>query len=447
MEKLRPHIGNLPEKRDRRYELMEERHRNAITAFRLEQFLSKEEPLNGEYPTSRTPENREKIEVSREMLTPILDRLLKAGLITKKETIELAVDAYIEAKVMAQRAEQDLEELAEHSGEKPSPQEMGSKLFTMRMGKSPKGKVEAVRQEGYFMIACFDDEDYKELSGDSDKEESGGRFHQKMSFGGLNVDTLLIRGYRTNSIFLHERQHFINGVIFGGFAGFSQQLINKNNFPLLSETSRRYSSHEPVLSNQELKTKYKDIDVIQGLNNVKDEVLARIRDGSNPKRATDFFGLGLYKYLRDSFSSDEKQEVDTLLRNIESELKNAHDIFGYPSDARRAILVYHLIDVPLLKFPERIKAVVSFINEKIREFMDFIPNEIVENVISNKEKREHLRKLRLGITGEAYGVISLTLGLKAIKSTGPEKELKIVKEKIALLRKEYDRLLFLYRNS
>ena len=175
--------------------------------------------------------------------------------------------------------------------------------------------------------------------------------------------------------------------------------------------------------------------------------MARIRDGSNPKRATDFFGLGLYKYLRDSFSSDEEQEVDTLLRNIESELKNAHDIFGYPSDARRAILVYHLIDVPLLKFPERIKAVVSFINEKIREFMDFIPNEIVENVISNKEKREHLRKLRLGITGEAYGVISLTLGLKAIKSTGPEKELKIVKEKIALLRKEYDRLLFLYRNS
>ena len=419
---------NTTEKRNRKMELMEERHRNAITAFRLEQFLSKEGPANDEYPTSRTPENKEKAQVALGKLKPILDKLGRVGFITKRETIEHVVNDYIIEKVTAQRAEQELKKGIEEDGKKATDKEMGSSLFTMRMGKLPRGNVEAVRQEGYFVIACFDDEDYKDLSEDSDKEESGGRFKYKMNFGAFQVDTLLIHKGWVNVIFLHERQHFINWSVFNNFTGFSQNtVVNKKGFPLLSE-GLHIEHGNPT---------EKNIKISEGLNYVKDELLARIRDRSDPETATIFFNLDLYKHLQDDFSPEEQQEVNMLLKKIESELKNTHGIFDYISDAR-AILVYHLIDIPLLKFPERIRAATNFIDLKIKEFSDFMPDESAELDTLDKVKRKRLKDLRLDITGEVYNVIDLILGLKDIGADETERELKSVKEKVTLLRKEYD---------
>lgn len=204
----------------------------------------------------------------------------------------------------------------------------------------------------------------------------------------------------------------------------------KKDFPLLAE-GLNIEFDDPTKKNNE---------IIEGLNGVKDELLARIRDGSDPNTTTDFFDSELYTYLRESFSPDERQEVDTLLRNIESELKNTRGIFDYPSDAR-AILVYHLIDIPLLKFPERIRAVTDFINSRIKEFTDFIPQENTEKTVSDKERRERLRSLRLDITGEAYSVTDIILGIKNMEIGDAERELDLVKEKIAILRKEYIQVL------
>ncbi|MBI2064503.1 MAG: hypothetical protein HYT62_00395 [Candidatus Yanofskybacteria bacterium] len=417
---------NTIERRDRKMELMEERHRNAITAFRLEQYLSKEEPLNGEYPTSRTAENREKEMVALGKLKPILDRLEESGLLVKQEKVMSSIANYIKEKVRAQRAEQDLREIIEKGGKEATPQEVGSTLFMMRLGTRPEGYIEAARREGYFVIACFNDEDYRKLSEDSDKEESGGRFHEMMDFGDFEVDTLLIKGGWINSTFLHERQHFINASVFDDFAGFNQQAVHKKNYPLLSGAS------------QDLNTRYEDQKSMQGLNLVKDEILARIRDGSSSERATDFFDSDLYGYLQDDFSPDEQREVRALLGSIETELKNTYNVFDHFLDFK-AILVYHLVDIPLLKFPERIRAVTEFLDSKIKEFLkflDIIPNEPVGASLADKEKRDHSRRLELSITGEVYSAIDLILGIKDIEVADMEKELESARKRITLLVKE-----------
>src|SRR3989344_4432159 len=68
---------NEPEKRDRKRELMAERHQSAVTALELERVISEEQPLT-DYPTSRSPENKEVLEKASAKLGPILNRLNEA---------------------------------------------------------------------------------------------------------------------------------------------------------------------------------------------------------------------------------------------------------------------------------------------------------------------------------------------------------------------------------
>lgn len=440
MEKPKLAPDNVSEIRDRRKELTEERHSNAVMAFRLEKFLSEELPDN-EYPTSRTAVNREKERVVLEKLKPILDKLQQVGLISKHDRMESVAWNYITKKVMAQRSEKDLRDTIKHEGREATPQEMGKFLFRLRMGQDPVKKVEARREEGYFVMDFSGDEDYLAFIGSKKLENSSGLFHRSMPFTDVsgrtkappfhvNIDVLLLRSGWNIRTLEHERQHFINHSVFGSFLGFEQQVPLKSYLPTISKKAR---IPEGGLREENVK-------IGEGLDQIKDELLARIRDGSDPKNATNFFSTDLYSYLRDYFSVDERQEVGTLLKTIESELKNTHNIFDYPSDAR-AILVYHLIDIPLLKFPERIKAVADFMRIRIREFTDFIPDKVIKNTILSKDKKEQLLQLRLTITGAAYGAVDMILGVTGEEEIDTKKKLKAIKEDISLLRKKYDDLI------
>ena len=108
-------------------------------------------------------------------------------------------------------------------------------------------------------------------------------------------------------------------------------------------------------------------------------------------------------------------------------------------------MVYHLVDIPLLRFPERIKAIVEFYNSKISEFTNFIPDENSEKQIQNKETKQRLAELRLDITGEAYSVSDMILGSSfgRIQMNYDELQTKLKDAKIKLgeLRKNYNNLL------
>lgn len=413
------------EHRDRFMELMETRHRNAMIALKIEKILSHEEPSD-EYPTTRTPENiRVKKEV-HETMEPILDSLSKAGLTRKSDYIEEAIAGYFVKKTRAQRSEIELKEKLQNEGKETTHAEMGSELFRQRTGESPKKPVEAVRREGYFILAFFNDDYLKFVEG-MDLEESVGLFHRAMRFPKMKVDVVLSRYGFGNRIILHERQHFINGSIFEDFDGIEiRNVPPKKEFPLLAEGVN------------ERKT-----GVRNGLSLVKDELLARIRDGSDSNDATGFLGTGLYKYINKEFSEEEQKEAGALLKNIEAELKLAQSLFV--DGQSRGLLIYHLIDIPLLRFPERIKAIVEFYNAKINEFTNFIPNENAEKQIRDEDIKERLLELRLEIVGEAYTVSDTILGSNfgdiEINYDELQEKVKDIKIRIKKLRGDYDNLL------
>lgn len=226
---------------------------------------------------------------------------------------------------------------------------------------------------------------------------------------------------------MHERQHFINDSILQDFTGIESRIVPpKKEFPLLAEGVNEQKAG-----------------VRKGLGGAKDELLARIRDGSDSIRATNFFGTGLYEYLSDEFSEDEQKEASLLLKKIESELKSALGLFA--DNRSRGMLVYHLVDIPLLRFPERIRAIVEFYNSKISEFTNFIPDENLEKQIQDKDTKRRLAELRLDITGEAYGVSDMILGsgFRRIGMNYDELQTrqKGVKMKLEELRRNYDNLL------
>ena len=233
-----PQNINEPEKRDRKRELMMERHQSAVTALELERVLAEEQPIT-EYPTSRSPENKEILAKASTKLKPILDRLADAGLVSQKETVEHLANKYIVEKVTAQRVELDLKEQIEADGKEATAQEIGARLFEMRTKSKPIKEVEAIRREGYFILAFFKDEDYFKFIGDQEKEESGGIFHRAMRFPNMYVDVILSRSGWNNRTIIHERQHFINDSIFNDFEGFEQQVPAKTEYPLLSTAYRK----------------------------------------------------------------------------------------------------------------------------------------------------------------------------------------------------------------
>ncbi len=419
------------EKRDRKRELMMERHQSAVMALELERILAEEQPIT-EYPTSRSPENKEILAKASTKLKPVLDRLADAGLISQKETVEHLAYKYIVEKVTAQRVELDLKEQIGAEGKEPTAQEIGAKLFEMRTKTKPVKEVEAVRHEGYFVLAFFSDDDYFKFIGDKEKEESGGLFHRAMRFPNMSVDVILSRSGWNNRTIIHERQHFINDSIFNDFEGFEQQVPAKTEYPLLSTAYRKaHSSDDENEIAKYGKTRGR-------LNKVKDELLARVRDGGSEKWSTDFFTEDLYEYLRKDLSEEEQEEVIKLLEEIKPDLKAAYTYFSYPIDAR-GILVYHLIDIPLIRFPERIRAIVDYYKTRISEFTQYVPEGKSKNSDGSPIDRDWLAELhRLGLelSGESYVASELILGTR--KSENPEQELKTIKEKLISLRQRYD---------
>lgn len=248
-----------------------------------------------------------------------------------------------------------------------------------------------------------------------------------MRFPHMTVDVILSRNEFSDRTVLHERQHFINDSILQNFTGIESRIVPpKKDFPLLAGGTNEQKAR-----------------VRKGLGWVKDELLARIRDGSDSIRVTDFFGTNLYKYLSDEFLEDEQKEVSALLKKIESELKSALGLFI--DGQSRGILVYHLVDIPLLRFPERIRAISAFYNSKISEFTNFIPDENMEKQVQDKDVRQRLTELRLDITGEAYTVSYMILGSNFMETEmsyeGLQVKLKDVKMEIKKLKKDYDGLL------
>ncbi len=419
-----------PERRDRFMELMESRHRNARIILQVEKILSSELPPD-ERLSSRTFENQKAKEDALEALDSILAQLIEDGYGFRSNRVIDMVDSYFDKKIEAQREELKIKESLLKEGKDPSPYEVGLKLFRDRTGKDPVGKVLAKRQEGYFVFEFSNNDDYSEFSGIK-KNDSFGCFSQQIE--NIPTDVILCTKEHTSlNLLLHERQHFINNSVLGFFSDLEDtKILQKRSFPNLTKDTE-------LVDEQTTR---------KGLAKVKDEVIARIRDDSDAFRATKFFDSDTYSYLRKNLSEEEQKEVSVLLGEILVELNG---LFKLCEDLHvlenRGILVYHLIDIPLIKFPERIKAIVKFYRAKTEKLRLLIPVQNWFKYEINEEDKNRLRDLTDELLSNHKYASKLLFENIDLSYDEVEKRLQKLEEEGIKLREEYNTLLESQPNS
>ncbi|MBI5140387.1 MAG: hypothetical protein HZA94_03000 [Candidatus Vogelbacteria bacterium] len=396
----------IPELKDRFMELMEKRHEGALVAMEIERILGEEIPDTGEYPTIVTSDSEMIEKKATKALEPILQQLerehivrgddslaedhlvlntqkrvnnnarAKQKIVYKEAAVLGVVGNYLNKKVEAKRAELKLKTLLAQRGIKTVLDKtrswamarlLGKELFKLKTKNEPRGLVQVERIEGYLLVYLSDAEDYKNFKGSA--RESGGEFHRAIRSPEVGADLLIIYGNRDkehrSSIVRHERQHFINHSMFTPTTGpVGEKLFGdiENASPL---GKKMYYSGANLSALEMSSEGYAFQRMDAGLRAIKDEVLAYIRGGSSSIDATNFIDDPLYAHLKRPFHQLEMHEVDNLMRKIRDELTVAFETgpFG-GGDVPRGILVYHLIDIPLIKFPERIRAVVRFYETK-----------------------------------------------------------------------------------
>lgn len=418
-----------PEKRDRLDEFMRERHKSAVAGLKVEEALSfiDSSVKSDGYPTSQSPENVA-IKGKAESIISEIFKDTKDNYPAKYESLLDAVRRYIIAKVTADRFQLDLGVEIEEAGHRKTASEAGAMIFEKQTNKKPIDRVSMIKEGGYINLLFYDERDYNEFVGKK-FEKSAGLFHRGIKLPNFGqVDFVLIKwtpDYDKHSIELHERQHFINSSIFGSFVDM--------------ETSTFWESQ--VISPKDYPTLSKAVEDGYGtrIRNTKDELLARIRDGGELYLVTNFWNNKLYDHLKEDERSEYLLEMQKLLDHIKKELEKAGGLFE--GDNARGLLVYHLIDIPLLKFPERIEAVNRFYQKRMDRVLKYIPEERLAEIIEKSPPRDKLEELSRDIVGESYSADIYALGLAGDNLDEQDSELNKIEEKLRMLRAEYDSLL------
>jgi len=355
------------EKIDKKTELIKKSHEQALAAYRLESMISEAF-----------------IDTTSEDIVECLQNLPE----DVRKTFLTIIQNYAEQREQTRAKMRVLSsylETVKRMGvpAEKTPEYFGQMMFRQRTDKEPKGKITFEQREAYFIMICEDPDDYAQAAagkkGDSDApyaRMSGGTFHRSMelAFGGPDlkqtVSVLLIKGYKDekdkNSVIVHERQHFINDRLLDTF---------------------RITEKHAKESGAEWKGR-----------NIKDEVLAYIRDGSSgSKIANSLFGE-LYSHLFFDMSKEEQLKVKETINKIKDLLDNNRWYLESPES--RGVLVYQLAGIPLERIPVWLDAALTFYAKR-KELMDLFPNLfdkysggdhpvdwMIEDVFPSGDKRE-----------------------------------------------------------
>ena len=218
----------------------------------------------------------------------------------------------------------------------------------------PVGRVLLCRKEAYFILYCEDRVDYERIRGK--KDDSGGVFHRalKTLLMGREISLVIVHGYPgikngEDQILLHERQHFINHNLLDLFE---------------TEEFNAYSTRAQAIGLEVKREEFKE--QTKKFRAIKDEVLAYIRDGRSGKAILDALVGPLYSHLFSVFSKEEKNLVDDILQEICLIIDDPQFKQIWSGQDNRALIVYHLIGVPLLKFPDKMKDLCSSYQERVR---------------------------------------------------------------------------------
>lgn len=345
------------ERRDERWmAYMEARHQSAKHGVQIEKILSEESP--SELGSARAHHDEYTAGKARRTLEHVLGNMSDKTFWAKHEGLKQTIENYLASRDNARVAEFQWKEQLNAEGKKDDPQSMGDKLFYLRLRRQPLGSVEASRKEAYFVLTFDNDQDYFDFLGNPNLKESAGVYHRAMRLQHLDVDVVCIRGKQEHwRVLHHERQHFINHSVFNKFAGIDDSDVPPNkDYPALT---REYRSRTLI---------------IMDLQDVKDEMLARVRESSDVTDCIAFLDDPSYANLTKQFRSNELPELHRLFDSIKIELDHLFNNQLIDSANFRPLLVYHLVDVPLLRFPERLRAVREFYEAKFAPITETLPS-------------------------------------------------------------------------
>lgn len=338
---------------ERFMERMDQRHQIATAAWNLEQYLM-----------AATPDTI--AETSKKLNLDMLDETSPQLANRFRELIQL----YGEKKITAETTMHYLTTKLFPDNAEHTPAEWGEKFFTLCTKEQQKGIVEFEQQEGYFIISLEHPEDYALIRNKKDVDENSGCFSGEFTITqfGITIPIIIIKGEKEklDTTVTHERQHFINGILLEYF--------------LLDEY--RTAGKPKKISLQAEKCA------------LKDELLAYMRDGSSSQEIfqslTSSNYAWMFKNQIDSLDAQTTFDPKQLLQDITTALTKLGLLFCTPKE--RALLIYHLIDIPLEKIPRYLERLKQWHEQRMKELNEYntfikeqaaaLPSPIVDDPVS-----------------------------------------------------------------
>ncbi len=244
-----------------------------------------------------------------------------------------------------------------------SAESLGALLFSARTGRESIGPVTLVRREGYLILSCPSPTDYNiftdpSLPGRTADEftrqvesllQHGGTFHATLALdpkfdsnsigvaGVLSTPVIVIKStdgsYGYNQVLTHERQHFIHHKLLHLF----QRGERKKKAG--AETPAEFAARQ-----------------------IKDEVVAFVRDGASGSQIGQYLGGDVYAHLYDRLPQAEGTAFRSVVASIASRI-DAHRIFAERES--RPALAMQLLDIPLSMVPDAIPVIAEYYQKRI----------------------------------------------------------------------------------
>jgi hypothetical protein len=433
-------------------EIMEVRHRNAVIALQLEKFLGDVGNTVLFDADDKPTKDEQKIEsraleiarlITKDLPKPYLsggqpevdyqkNRIEESAGATIKNYLKARHDAQVVSWIISKnyKVELDTEAGAFNAG---------YEIFTKVEGKRPTDHVKASLVEGYWILRFDNPTDFQKFTKETDVNTglAAGIFSKFRVFEGIPINIIAVNpdnNTMDEEIVIHERQHFIHHLLFDfdGLIEFPLQRIIKDvaTYPTLS---RLYEKSDALgyIDRPHVQRVYK------GLLIIKDELLAYLRDGSSFRDALSFLEDKIYGHILENFIPEETEEINQLMSDIRKALYKLP--LEFDSLNGRALLVYHLLDVPLHKMPQRIKYIAEYYKNESDKFKYLLPNEPkLDGSISDDDydKAVEIRDKIWELVDEPRRVLFSDLDYENQKRRMAEQ-----KKEIEQLREEYDKLV------
>ncbi len=332
---------------EREFAVIDRRHSNAARAYTLEQAALE---AIGEWEKDETKPS------PREALLQAVRSLEMGNSETGKDRIERyekVMDRYVDEVSNARTADDLFCEAIPGYNEQNKASQLGQFLFSEIVGSHKRnGLVSAERSQAFFLMRFQNKKDYTQFGNSLDSgklrdDPTSGFFSASVAVGGVTVHIIAINEQRIRQdeaqTIVHERQHFINNILFDSFEHFEQDTPDAA-YPLLSQ-----AQGEKKVS----------------LRATKDEVLARLREGCGADDFVPMLKDKSYAQCKKGLSKKEVAELGTLLSAFADVL--GHYSLTFKSEEARGVLVNHLIDVPLIRFPTWLRAIGQYYDTRSKQ--------------------------------------------------------------------------------